>query len=96
MTIPTYEERIAAKFGSDVKNIKESINNAILTGSSYYHNRGYNYFTARVSSEWPDEELRNWLKKEYQEAGWGLDFVWADPDNEEGDCRVEIYKYQGA
>lgn len=95
MGIPTYEERIAAKFGSEVEGIKESINDAILTGYSHNDNRGYNYYNARVGSEWPDDELRSWLEKEYQEAGWGLRFVWADPDNEAGDCRVDIYKYKG-
>lgn len=95
MGIPTYAERMVAKFGEQLEGIKESINDSILTGYSHWHNRGYNYFTAGVGSDWPDEELREWLKKEYQEAGWGLDFVWADPDNESGDCRVEIYQYKG-
>lgn len=96
MCIPTYEERIANKFGEVLEDIKTNINHAILNGQAHSHNSGYTYFRSRVASEWPDEELRSWLEKEYREAGWGLDFVWADPDNESGDCLVEIYKYKGA
>lgn len=95
MTIPTYADRMQEKFGSDIEEIKESINNSILRGNANYHNDGYNYFVARVGEDWVNEELRNWLIKEYKAAGWGLNFVWEDPHDERGDCMVEVYEYKG-
>lgn len=95
MAIPTYEERIKAMFGDELNEIQDSINTAILHGRSNEHNDGYTYYTARVGDKWINEELRKWLFKEYTDAGWGLNFVWENPHDENGDCMVEIYTYKG-
>lgn len=90
--IPTLDDRIRTKFKTEYHNIKESINDAILTGYSHTSNSGAIYYIACIGEQWPDEELANYIKKEYEEAGWSLFIEWADRDTEVGRVIVEIYK----
>lgn len=92
MSIPTYQDRIEAKYETQYPLIKESINDAILTGYAHTSNSGFTYYTAGVGEGWPEEELKDYLIREYEKAGWILEFEWADRDAEAGRVIVEIYK----
>lgn len=92
MSIPTYADRIETKYETQYPLIKESINSAILTGYAHTSSNGLTYYTAGVGDGWPEEELVNYLIKEYDQAGWILEFEWADRDAEAGRVIVEIYK----
>jgi len=90
--IPTMDDRIRTKYKTEYANMKESINDAILTGYQHTSNNGGTYFIAGIGDTWPEEELADYIKNEYEEAGWRLYIEWADRDAEAGRVIVEIYK----
>lgn len=81
MNIPSYVDRIQAKFGDNLARLNELINNGILHGNFTENARGYQVIRIDLE-EWTSEELQDYLKEAYQKQNWDLDFKRdLDPDD---------------
>lgn len=91
MNIPTYEQRIQAKFGDEKDTINRLINKVILEGDQRTNNYGQNYYTVDME-DYPHSELVDYMVEQYKKAGWRVEFFRRDRD-EEREAHVDIYQH---
>jgi hypothetical protein len=69
LNIPTEDDRIANLYGDQIKELSEAINTSILNGD--WQCGRFEYLYVHINNGlYVHSEITEWLKKQYQKAGW--------------------------